>query len=1233
MAPKTTKWVLFAWILVFCLAVAHPIRAQVSGATLTGAITDAQGGAVAGAKISVKNLGTGIVSETTSNDVGAYNVPNLVPADYEVSVSVAGFNTTTSKVTLTVGAKQEMNIKLTVGQVTQTVEVQGAAVQIDLASSTISGDVNGSQVRELPLNGRDWAALATLQPGVMENREHRDVTAAGGAGGRGLGDQLSISGGRPSQNSYRLDGVIVNDYSNQGPGSVLGANLGVDAIAEFSVLTSSYSAEYGYTSGGVINAITKSGTNTFHGDAFEFLRNDKFDANDFFNNVGGLPKGPLRQNQFGAAGGWRIFKDKTFLFGAYEGVRRVKDTPHFGDVTISDAVRGGSYATCGPTGSGCPIGKVTNLATGATVSVPIDPAIRKLLPVYPAATGTPVTANAVNAPFEAATTASENFFTLRADQKLSDKDSIFATYLRDNSNLLTPQNLGAVDIGVNSYRQAAILEWTHIFSPSLVNTVRVGDSRTTNLGGDCPKALVPAASDPTNGMLAGFFAPGINLSPGDTNITSFNGGLHWCTPEENIYGQLLQLFDDAGYTRGNHSFKFGFDYLPQEENGYFPLGGSAGGGTFSFHGTYPVVNGTTGPNGGVIPTAAEAGCLLPGIAAGSVAAMDYNNYEPSCGTLVNFLTNQPLSATRPNDLSAIGKHYLRSKIFSGYIQDDWRIRPSLTLNLGLRYEASTIPTEIHGESLLVPSITAPISCVPGPATGFTPYETCTGLRQSFWTHNPTLKNFEPRIGFAWDPFHNGKTAVRGGFGMFDSLPLPYELLLDNVSAPPFRSTFGQLGPQNGGFQASPPQGTFPAGIVAQTALHIINPAARGGWMYVDSNIKRNYVYQFNLNIQRQLSPNTTLTIGYAGARAFHNPEKSEGTDTILPTKAPASVGGFYYWPLTSCPLTTPRTIIQPGCPTGFQSANIASPTEAQAALLNPTIGNLIGTHFEANSWYDSLQVRLDRRLSHGFTSQVSFTWSKTLDNSSGSVAGDTSALDSATTPWYDNSLNKGLSDYDLEKNLVVNLNWVSPTPKSLGAIAAHALGGWQVGGIITLASGIPEYPTNMPDILGENIQTVNSGSVAGNCSPQRLVDPNYRHDLFYVNANCLQAGPTATALNSAYCDSAPGSAFGSGTRNGFAVKNVCANIRGGLGRNTIIGPGEVNVDFSAFKNNYITKISETFNLQFRAELFNAFNHTNFAPSPNLSNFNGDGTPDPTFGALVATQTPNRQIQFALKAVW
>ena len=267
--------------------------------------------------------------------------------------------------TLTVGAKQEMNISLAVGEVSQTVEVTGAAVQVDLASSTISGNVQASEVRELPLNGRDWASLATLEPGVASVRsQYNAALNPSAAGGRGLANQMSIGGARPTQNSYRLDGAIVNDYSNSGPAGVLGSNLGVDAIQEFSVLTTNYSAEYGFTSGGVINAITKSGTNTFHGSLFEFIRNEKFDANNFFSNAFGLPKTPLKQNQFGASGGWRVLKDKLFIFGNYEGVRVAKALPH-SDTTISPTVLSA--------------GTVVNLTTGATAAVPIDPTIQEIL--------------------------------------------------------------------------------------------------------------------------------------------------------------------------------------------------------------------------------------------------------------------------------------------------------------------------------------------------------------------------------------------------------------------------------------------------------------------------------------------------------------------------------------------------------------------------------------------------------------------------------------------------------------------------------------------------------------------------------------------------------------------------------------------------------------------------------------------------------------------------------------
>src|SRR6266481_3654608 len=351
MKLKIGTYILFTWILGVCLVLAAPMRAQVAGATISGTITDPQGGAVVGARISARAAATGVTTDTTCNADGAFNLLNLIPGDYVVSASSSGFSTSEAKVTLTVGVKQALNFTLTVGQMTQIVEVTGAAPQVELESSTVTGNIQGTEVRELPLNGRDWASLATLEPGVASVRTHPQGTQAS----RGLGVQMTISGGRPTQNSYRLDGALVNDYSNAGPGSVLGQNLGVDAIQEFSVLTSNYSAEYGFTSGGVINAITRSGTNQIHGSAYEFLRNSALDAANFFDNSTNSKKAPFRRNQFGGSLGWRIFKDKLFAFGDYEGVRFVKSSPQTKDTTLTPAVQSGI---------------VTNLITGEVINLP-----------------------------------------------------------------------------------------------------------------------------------------------------------------------------------------------------------------------------------------------------------------------------------------------------------------------------------------------------------------------------------------------------------------------------------------------------------------------------------------------------------------------------------------------------------------------------------------------------------------------------------------------------------------------------------------------------------------------------------------------------------------------------------------------------------------------------------------------------------------------------------------------
>src|SRR6202795_2132865 len=285
---------------VFCLFVSVPGHAQVTGATLNGTVSEASGGAIVGAQVSIKNTATDIAKDTTTDAAGLYTIANLPAGPYEVKVTAKGFNTAVSKVTLAVGAQQNLNVPMKVGETSQTVQVTEAAPQIDLTSSTLTGQVESQTVVDLPLNGRDWTSLATLHPGVAAIEEQMGYETSA-RGNRGFGSELTISGQRTTYNNYRLDGISVNDYANSGPGNVIGAALGVDAIQEFSVLTGGFSAEYGKATGGVVNAITKSGTNSIHGDVYEFIRNSAVDARDYFSRSANTPLAEFRRNQFGAA--------------------------------------------------------------------------------------------------------------------------------------------------------------------------------------------------------------------------------------------------------------------------------------------------------------------------------------------------------------------------------------------------------------------------------------------------------------------------------------------------------------------------------------------------------------------------------------------------------------------------------------------------------------------------------------------------------------------------------------------------------------------------------------------------------------------------------------------------------------------------------------------------------------------------------------------------------------------
>ena len=1107
--PRTVSvWFLIIGLTTWVVFAPSQLRAQVSGATLTGSVTDPSGAVIPNARVSIKNTATGIVTAVTTNSAGLYVVPNLIPGPYQVTVSTQGFQTEVrSGITLTVGAQQVLNISLRIGQTTQTISVSGQAPTVQLASSTLAAQVNSVTVRQLPLNGRDWASLATLQPGVAQVRTQLGLFRNGAS--RGLGMQMTIDGNRPTQNSYRLDGIVINDYSNAGPGSVLGQNLGVDAIQEFSVLTSNYSAEYGFTSGGVINAITRSGTNQFHGSAYEFLRNSNLDAANFFDNAGNAAKPPFRRNQFGASLGGPIRKDRTFVFGDYEGLRQSLGITSIAFTPSVNARNG-----------------ILNTATGAT-TVAVDPTIAKLLPLWPVPNGGLIGPldNTGNYFFSGQQLTPENYFTTRVDERISEKDSVYGTFLWDHSTLTQPDTLNQMFDGWISQRTATVLEETHIFSPTLVNSIRLGFNRTSADQGLTPSAINPVAADTSLGIFPGSYVPGIKVS----GLTALSGGLRGQS-QQNYVGQMFQVYDDAFKTVGNHSLKFGFEFIRDQDNVFAP---------FRIDGT------------------------------------------ATFKSLSAFLTNQPFTVTGDPPSFPITPHNDRDSIFGGYLQDDWRARSNLTLNLGLRYEMSTIPIEVQNKIANLPTIfTDPGNCT---------LASCPALNKFYYASNPTAKNFEPRIGFAWDPFHNGKTAIRGGFGVFDALPLPYETVLNNAQTSPFRVQ---------GTVLNPPQGLFPAGI----APLVVAPAdSLQTWNFNDVNPRRNYVFQWNFNIQRQLTPSTAVTIAYAGSHGVHNPYQVDTVDLVFPTKTPVG----YLWPN----------------PIG------------SGTLLNPNASSIQTTMWQSRSSYNALQASLVKNMSHGVQLQGSFTWSKTIDNSSGSFAGDNFADSYGNLPWFDMNIIRGLADFNVGRNLVINGLWDVPAPTSLGGPTGWLTKGWELGGIFSLSDGVPFFPTFGTD--GDPLGTLSSEpwdvpDVVASPSCKSLVNPGNPND--YLKASCF-AIPSAPSLAywTANCDPQP---FGAG--NGTVPFPQCWNLLGNLGRNTMIGPGEVNLDFSMIKDNRIPRISENFDIQFRAEFFNILNRANFAP-PNVTNnleaIDATGAPVPGFGAITSTQTPSREVQFAIKVIW
>jgi hypothetical protein len=1035
-------WFLATSAFLLALLGASDVAGQTGSTNLSGTITNGSGSHISNAHIFVKNVGNGKTFSGATKEDGTYVISNLAPGTYEVTASAAGVAAARATVKIRAGTDEVANFVL---------QAEGQQAE----ASTVRGLVNAESVRELPLNGRSASDLAALEPGVETAR-----TQSSGQGKYGFGTQMTISGGRPRQNDARLDGISVNDYANGSPGSALGVNLGVDAVQQFTVLTSNYPAQVGRSSGGVVGASTRSGTNSFHGDVFEFIRNSALDARNFFDTA----KPPFRRNQFGASAGGRIRKDRTFVFGDYEGLRASTG------ITEVDTVPS-------------PRARAGDLATGA---VTVDPNVLRFVNAFFPLPNRGLLGSGDTGiyTFSGQQVTPENYFTIKIDHKLSAGDALSGTYMFDSGTVRQPDELNNKQTGYDSRRQFFSVNEVHTFSPQILNSLRFGIYRVVARTGLTFASGNPLAADSSFGTVPGKNAAAVSV-PG---ITMFTGGLNAITHFD-FHWTSIQTYDDGTWTRGKHTFRFGGGIERIRDN---ELGVSTPGGEFLFN------------------------------------------------SLSDFLTNKPfsLAAALPTAVSPRG---IRQTILGTYVQDDWRWRPNLTINLGLRYEMATVPTEVHGKLTVLRHLTDAMPHLGDPLVS-----------------NPTLRNFEPRVGLSWDPLRDGKTAVSGGFGIFDVLPLPYLFQMNELfSAPFFQSASSR----------NVPAGSFPG--PAYGSLTASQSTLRQA--YFDPNPGRNYVMQWNLTIQRELPADLNLRIGYVGSRATHQPFRSEDADIVLPTLTPQG----YLWP----------------SPVG------------SGTRLNPNSGRITAGFWDGRSYYDALQVQLKKKIGHSSQLAGSYTWGKTIDTGSGSMVGDEYTNSISSPLFFNLRLNRGLADFNVSHNLSINYTWVLGAPKWKSGFAVWALGGWQLGGVFQASTGVPFTPGIGGDALGvssadPNIDLPNVIPGPGCGFLVNAGDPNH-----YVKTQC------------------------------FVMPNPLT-LRGNLGRNTLIGPGLVNFDSSLVKNNYIKRISDSFNAQFRAEFFNVFNRANFAPPlDNRNIFDASGTLTSNAGLITSTQTPSRQIQFALKLIW
>ena len=1060
-------------------------KAQVS-ASIRGVVTDASGAAVGQAAVNVKNLETEAVRTGITDQGGRYLVLALPVGKYEVRASKSGFQDAIQNgISLMVGQEANVDLRLQVNTVKSEVNVTGDAAIVSVTTRDISGLVGEQAVKDLPLNGRSYDLLLPLNPGIVNFTSQK--TGGTGISNSSTASNFSVTGNRPQQNLFLLNGVEYTGAAenNMTPGGPSGMLLGVEAVREFNVQRDSYSAEFGKRPGGQVVIVTQSGGNQWHGAVYEFLRNNALDSANFFDQ-GSAP--PFQRNQFGVSSGGAIQKNKTFVFGNYEGFRQ-----NLHQTSVAFVPDASARAQAAPS-----VQPLLNLWPVAPAGAP-DAAAGTV-------NGVPVgIATVFSSPLQ---TIRENFGTVRVDHIFSAKDSLAGIYTVDDGGdvTATPANPYSSDI-LNLREQVLSLDETHIFSASLLNTARFGFSRAGYFFTGEPTPGTPAASVP--GFLSGLQVGAVVVGGSAASNPQASLGLAGSNNGSNLHiaRNLFTYEDRVTMTKGRHQLSLGAWFQRFQSNEIIALS-QYGQATFTSLVTF-----------------------LQGTASSFL-------YDPA-----------------PTNM------YWRSLFGAFYAEDVFRVNSKLTISLGFRDEFSTGWNEAHDHAANYTFTDSVISSQPR-------------IGGSLFTTNNAKFLPQPRIGVAWSPL-SSRTVVRAGFGMYNDLQDALGYRADQNA--PFNPVYSIAN-----FQAS----SFPLDRTAPVPVG--TKLVPGG---VQPDMKTPTLISWSLRADRELSPNTVLTIGYIGSHGYHELigiDANEPFPVICPASpCPATYPGSFPAPLAGSPV-----------PAGTYYIPFVSPATPRA---NPAIANTWTWFSVGTSSYHALQVDLRRRFSHGLSVRGIYTLSKALDDGDSlnqTTAGNAPGL--VSNP-FNLAADKGLASYDARNVGVVNVLYDLPFGRGQ-AFARNVEGwrdalvsGWTVSSIVTAQSGFPFTPQ-----LSYNPS--NNGDTRNPVRP--FLNPDFKGTVILGNPN-QWFNPAA-----------------------FLAPPVNSGFYGNVGRDTYIGPGLATWDFSVLKN---TRIHESLNLQFRAEIFNLLNRANFN-TPNLIVFTPSGV-SPTAGAITSTSTTARQVQFALKLLW